>query len=157
NTGYKIQVMVITYNDFNQFMRRVYSIATLNGGNGIHKTVTGTQVMTASYSGTERRKHQRFGRRIKIKYECNNVQFIDMSINISQSGVLVNSKSPIPLKTDIVLRLELPTLPNDIIAISSVARVYQVEKHIYNIAFCFINMDANDSNRLTEFVRFFHK
>ncbi len=153
-TGFKIQVILVTAGDFNQYIRRVYDLSIVNNGKEIDRTKAGRYVKTLLGNRRERRRFPRFGRKLKVKYEFRNEYNINSSINVSQGGILIKSKSPLPVNSHIVIRMELPNWHEDIIIISRVARVERARgRTTYLIGLDFSSMDAMDSRRLTEFLK----
>ncbi|GAF82662.1 unnamed protein product [marine sediment metagenome] len=153
-TGFKIQVILVTAGDFNQYMQRVYDPFIVNNGKEIDRTKAGRYVKALLGNRKERRRFPRFGRKLKIKYEFRNEYNINSSINVSQGGILIKSKSPLPLDSHIAIRMELPNRHEDIIIISRVARVVRARgRATYLIGLDFSSMDAMDSRRLAEFLK----
>ncbi len=158
-TGFKIQIMVITAGDFSRCMQEAYNLSVVDNHNEFDKIEMGKYVKTPSYSGKERRRFRRFNKKLKIKYEFRNEYNINSSINVSQGGILIKSKSPLLVDSHIVIRLELPTDHHeDIIVISRVVRVEQaMGKNTYLIALDFSSMKAADNRKLAEFIKSFKK
>ncbi len=158
-TGFKIQIMVITAGDFTRYIQEAYNLSVVDNHKQFDKIEMGKYVKAPSYSGKERRRFPRFNKKLKIKYEFRNEYNINSSINVSQGGILIKSKSPVPVDSHIVIRLELPVDHHeDIIVISRVVRVEQAkDKNSYLIALDFSSMSAADNRKLAEFIKAFKK
>jgi hypothetical protein len=153
-TGFKIQVVLITYGDFNRYMQRTYDMADGYGNRTFDNTEVGTYIKTPLYEGRERRRFPRFSAEIRIRYEHKDEYNINSSINISQCGVLIRAKSPVPVDSHLVIRMELPTAYEDIIIVSRVVRVERPpEDDTYIVALDFSSMDSADSKKLAGFVK----
>jgi len=153
-TGFKIQVMLVTAGDFNRCIQKIYNSYFINDNEELENTEVGRYLNMPSYEGGERRRFPRVRSEIRIKYETKNEYNINSSINVSRGGVLVRSKSPAPVDSYLVIRMELPTSYDDIIVISRVVRVERVtDRNVYLIALNFSSMDARDNIRLAEFIK----
>lgn len=155
-SGFKIQIMLVTAGDFNQYMQnmeRTYSLFIVDSNNESGEIKVGSYIRGLSYKGRERRRFQRFNKELKIKYESKDEYNMNPSINVSQGGVLIKSKSPVPVNSYLMVRMELPASLEDIIIISRVVRVRRVKDGVYLIALNFSGMDTRDSRRLTEFLK----
>ena len=151
-TGYKIQVMLVTTNDFNRFMQDLDNWYA-DRKKAFERFGSGEHVKTQSYEGMERRRFPRFDKKLKIKYEFRDDYHIDSSINISAGGLLLKSKCPISVDSHIVVKMELPTSPKDVIVISKVAWVKHLkEEDVYLVGLKFISMDNKDNKRLAGFL-----
>ncbi len=137
--------------------QEAYNLSVVDNHEQFGKIEAGKYVKTPSYSGRERRRFPRFNKKLKIKYEFRNEYNINSSINVSQGGILIKSKSPLPVDSHIVIRLELPVDHHeDVIIVSRVARVEQVkDKNTYLIALDFSSMKAADNRKLAEFIKSF--
>lgn len=152
-TGYKIQVMLVTANDFARYMQELNTFL-FSKRKELERLKVGNYIKTPSYKGIERRRFPRFDRELKIKYEFGEEYHIDSSINISQGGILLKTKCPIPVNSHLVVRMELPTSHKEIIVISKVVWVKHLTKEdIYLVGLNFISMDTKDSKRLIEFLK----
>ena len=110
-------------------------------------------VATPYYEGKERRRFPRYNYKVKIKYELGNEYNIHSTINISQGGVLIKSKTSIPVDSHILVRVELPGTGDDVIIIARAVRVEQLyDENVYLIALCFSIMDAKDGVKLARFI-----
>lgn len=148
-TGYRIQVMLVTTDDFNRFMQDLD-----NSRASKERFETGKYVKTSLYDGMERRRFPRFDKALKIKYEFRDDYHMDSSVNISEGGVLLKSKCPIPADSYLVVRMELPTTPKDIVIISKVTwEKHVIDQDAYLIGLEFISMDSRDSKRLAGFIK----
>jgi FtsZ-interacting cell division protein YlmF len=154
-TGFKIQIMLVDACDFNHYMQMLYDFSIFNRDEEVYQeTEVGSYIKTPLYEGKERRRFPRFNKKLTVKYDFKNEYNINSSINISQGGVLIKSKSPVPVNSHLIIRLKLPTSYKDIIIISKVVRVERIkDKNVYLIALNFRSMDARDSKRLAEFIR----
>ncbi len=152
-TGYKVQVMLVTTRDFNQFMRKIGNVfAERRETAGI--TEDESRIRTPRNAGIDRRRFPRFEKELKIRYEFGDEYHIDSTINISQGGLLIRSKCPIPINSHIVLRLELPDPHKDVIIVSKIAWSRHIEEgNVYLVGVSFISMDSSDRARLSEFIR----
>ena len=89
-----------------------------------------------------------------IKYESRDEYNINSTVNISQGGVLIKSKSPISINSHLVARMTLPTSHQEVIIVSRVVRVEHIRSEdIYLIALHFSSMDIEDSRRLIRFIK----
>ena len=157
-TGFKIRIMIVTAGDFNRYMQEVHELSVVDADKEREMPVPGHYVKSLSYRGKERRRFKRFNEKLKIRYEFNDEYNINSSLNISQGGILLKSKSPLPVNAHIVVRIKLQSSGEDVIIISKVARVKHLEKEeAYLIAISFSTMDAGDNKRFTEFIEFFKK
>jgi len=148
--------MLVTAGDFNQYMQNMdeaYELPVVDNNKEFGKIKIGEYIKTPSYRGRERRRFPRFNKELKIKYEFKDEYNINPSINVSQGGILIKSKSPAPVNSYLMIRMELPTSHEDIIIISRVVRIERLEKGIYVIALSFSGMDARDSKRLAQFLK----
>jgi len=152
-TGYKVQVMLVTTTDFNQFMQKMKSMFLVRR-EAAERIKDGKYIRAPQYTGIDRRRFPRFEEALKIKYEFGEDYHIDSTINISQGGLLIKSKSPVPINSHIVLRMEIPNLHKDLIVVSKIAWIKHVESaDVYLLGVSFISMDFSDSARLSEFIR----
>lgn len=153
STGFKIQIIVITSSDFNQYMESAYNLSFADKDKIFLELKRGTYIKTPLYNGRERRRFRRFIDELKIKYEFRNEYNINSSLNVSRGGILVKSKSPLPLNSHVVMRMEIPNWYDDVIIISRVVRVEERRGNNYFIALEFNSMDAMDSKKLSEFLK----
>ena len=153
-TGFNIQVMLITIADFNRYMQRAYVLSVIDNEQGFGEIETGKYVNTTLYKGKERRRFPRFDRKIRVKYDVRNEYNINSSINVSQGGVLIRSRSPVPVDSELIVKIELPNSGEDVIIMSRVVRVERTAgESSYLIALNFSVMDAEDRIRLAEFIK----
>jgi hypothetical protein len=152
-TGFNIQVMLITTGDFNRYMQRVYVLSVIDNEGGFGVSSAGKYIRTTLYNGKERRRFQRFDRKVRVKYDVRNEYNINSSINVSEGGVLIKSRSPVPVDSHLIVRIELPNLHEDIIIISRVVRAERADGDFYLIALNFSVMDARDRIKLAEFIK----
>ncbi len=151
-TGFKIQVMIITAGDFCQYMQRVYNFSGGRAGEFDAAKIR-KFIKIPAYNGRERRRAPRYRKKITVKYDYRNEYNINSTINISKCGVLIKTKSPVPVNSYIAIKMKLPGLHEDIIVISRVVRVGRVEKKgNYHVALDFGSMEASDSRKLAEFM-----
>ncbi len=110
-------------------------------------------VETSEYNGKERRRYPRFNLKLRVRYEFKDEVNVNPSVNVSRGGIMIKSKSPIPVNAHIALRIELPTLHEGIIVMS---RVVWAEKSdnagTYVGALSFSSMDSRDNKALTAFI-----
>lgn len=152
-TGYRIQVMLVTADDFNRFMQDLDNLHASKKGT-LERFGTGNYVKTSLYEGVERRRFPRFDKALKVKYEFRDDYHIDSSVNISEGGLLLKSKCPIPIGSHLVVRMELPATPKDLVIISKVAwEKHLIDEDAYLIGLEFISVDNRDSKRLVDFVK----
>lgn len=152
-TGFKIQVMLVTGGDFNRYMQKVYNLSIVYNDKWFKGRVK-RYITTPSYEGRERRRFPRFNKELRIKYEFRDEYNINASINLSQGGILIKSKSPVPVNSNLIVRMELPTSLEDVIIISRVVRVKRVPgEDVFLIALSFSSMDVKDSRRLGGFLK----
>jgi hypothetical protein len=157
-TGFKIRVLLITSSDFSRYIEKVYDLSIIDYSAEFPKSGIVGFIKTLSYKGKERRRFPRFKKRIKFIYESKDEYNIKPSINVSQGGALVKSKSPVPVGSHLIVRMELPNLHEDIIVISRIVRVERIsDKDIYLVALSFTIMDAADSRRLAGFIKLIKK
>jgi len=152
-TGLKIQVMMVTAGDFSRHMQNVYHIPMVNSHKGINKIGVKNRIKKPAYKGKERRRFPRFVKGLKVKYEFRAEYNINSSVNISQGGILIRSKSPAPVNAHIAIRIALPNSPDEIIVVSRVTRV-EKERGTYLVALDFSSISAQDSKRLADFFAF---
>lgn len=152
-TGFKIQVVMITKGDFMRYITRAYDLSVIDKDREWEEATPRQYIKTPEYQGGERRRYRRFNQRMKVKYEFRDEITINQSINISRGGVLIKSKSPVPVNAHLILRIELPASHEDIMV---VARVVWVEKvagmNTYLVALSFSSMDSNDNKALACFI-----
>ena len=67
HTGFRVQIMLITASDFDQYAQRAYNLSIVCGDKWIGDTKLGRYIKMPSYRGRERRRFRRFDKRIKIK------------------------------------------------------------------------------------------
>lgn len=151
-TGYKVQVMLVTSTDFDDFMKKLESVST-DKKRFAERIKDGKYVRSPFPCGIERRRFERFEEALTIKYEFGEDYHIESTINISQGGVLIRSKCPIPVNSHIIVRLEIPTSQKELIVVSKVAWSKHVEKdNAYLLGLSFMSMDSSDSARLSKFI-----
>lgn len=151
--GFRIRVLLVTASDFNRYMERAYGLSVADCDNLFHNTEVGNYIRTPSYEGRERRRYPRFNMKVRLKYEYKDEFNINSSLNISQGGVLIKSRSPVPVNTHLVIRVELPGSQEELIIITRVVRVERpADENVYFIALGFSAMDTKDSRRFVEFI-----
>ena len=118
------------------------------------KIDTQQYIRTPEYQGRERRRYLRFNLRLKVKYEFKDEVNVNPSVNISRGGVLIKSKSPVPVNAHLILRIELPASHEDVIVISRVIWVGKVDDgNTYLIGISFSSMDSYDNRMLVRFMK----
>lgn len=153
-TGFNIQVMLITTADFNRYMQRVYVLSAIDNEQGFDEAEADKYVNTTLYKGRERRRFPRFDRKIRVKYDVRDEYNINSSINVSEGGVLIKSRSPVPVDSHLIVRIELPNSQEEVIIISRVVRAERMnDEDSYLIALNFSVMDAGDRIKLAEFIK----
>jgi len=152
-TGFNIQVVMITADDFNRYLKRAYNLSVIDKDRESEKIDTKGYIKTPEYQGRERRRYQRFNHRLKVKYEFKDEVNVNPSVNISRGGVLIKSKSPVPVNAHLILRIELPASYEDVIVISRVIWVERVDDgSTYLIGISFSSMDSYDNKTLVRFM-----
>ena len=117
------------------------------------KIDTQQYIRTPEYQGRERRRYLRFNLRLKVKYEFKDEVNVNPSINISRGGVLIKSKSPVPVNAHLILRVELPTSHEDVLVISRVVWVEKTEDgDTYLVGISFSSIDSCDNRALVKFM-----
>ncbi|MFH1580829.1 MAG: PilZ domain-containing protein [Pseudomonadota bacterium] len=105
------------------------------------------------YRGEERRRFPRVRKELRVKYMYGDEYNIHSTVNVSQCGALIKSKSPIPVNSRVIIRIELPTSVESIVIISRVVRVEPGEsRDFYYIALDFSIMNAGDNRKLAELI-----
>jgi Tfp pilus assembly protein PilZ len=152
-TGFKIQVVMITKGDFNRYTKNTYDLSVVDKDKELESADTEQFIKTPEYQGRERRRYPRFGQRLKVKYEFRDEVTVNPSVNISRGGVLIKSKSPVPVNAHIILRIELPNAREDVIVISRVVWVEKIsDTDTYMIALSFSSMGSDDNKTLVRFI-----
>lgn len=151
--GYRAQVVMITKSDFDRYRKTAYNLSVVDKDKEYDGTYTSGHVDTPGYSGKERRRYPRFDLKITVKYEFKDEINVNPSVNISRGGVLIRSKSPVPVNAHIILRIGLPTSDEEVIAVSRVVRVEKNDNNnSYMIALSFSSMDQYDNKVLASFM-----
>lgn len=152
-TGFKVRVVMITKDDFVHYIKGVYNLSVIDKDKESEGMDPGQFIKTPGYQGKERRRYPRFNRRLKVKYEFKDEITVNPSVNISRGGILIKSKSPVPVNAHIILHIELPASHEDVIV---VARVVWAEKdsddNTYTVALSFSSMESSDNKMLTRFL-----
>ena len=152
-TRCKIQVVMITKDDFNRYMKGAYNLSVIDKDRESERTDINRLIETPEYSGKERRRYPRFNLKVRVKYGFKDEVNVNPSVNISRGGVLIKSKSPVPVNAHIIMSIELPTSHEDIIAISRVVWVEKLnDDNTYMIALSFSSIDSYDNKTLTAFI-----
>ncbi len=152
-TRCKIQVIMITKGDFDRYMKGAYNLSVIDKDRESEHTDINRLIETPEYNGKERRRYPRFNLKLRVKYEFKDEVNVNSSVNISRGGILIKSKSPVPVNAHIIMRIELPTSHEDIIAISRVAWVEKSgDGDTYMVALSFSSMDSYDNRTLTAFI-----
>lgn len=152
-TGFKIKVVMITKGDFNRYITRAYDLSVVDKDRESAKIDAQQYVRTPEYQGRERRRYQRFTHKVKVKYEFKDEIAINPSVNISRGGVLIKSKSPVPVNAHLILRIELPAAGEEVIIISRVVWVAKISNEgTYLVALSFSSMGSSDNKNLVKFI-----
>jgi type IV pilus assembly protein PilZ len=77
--------------------------------------------------GAERRYHPRVPIELKVEYKRLNSFFADYTRNISKGGTFIATSKPLPMGTDFVFKLSIPTLPEPLELHGKVAWIVTAE------------------------------
>jgi c-di-GMP-binding flagellar brake protein YcgR len=149
---------MITKGDFRRYVTRAYDLSVVDKDKESEQIDTQQYIKTPVYQGRERRRYPRFSRKIKVKYEFKDEVAINPSVNISRGGILIKSKSPVPVNAHLILRIELPDSSEEVIIISRVVWVEKInDADTYLVALSFSSMNSGDNRNFLKFLESLNK
>ncbi|MBN1872473.1 MAG: PilZ domain-containing protein [Candidatus Omnitrophica bacterium] len=153
-TGLRVKMVLLSRDQADKYVERSFSSVQDYSSFEMDTPDENRTGTFESFQNRERRRYPRFNKRLKVKYELNSEYVINPSVNISLCGILMHSSSPAPVDSYLVVRLELPSSYQDLVAVAKVVRVErEMSKHAYMIAMDFYSMDISDKRRLSDYLR----
>lgn len=111
------------------------------------------QMALTELIGVAMRAKARLGVELAARLEQGSIQLFCQTVNVSEAGMLLRTRRPLPLKTQVQLSLSLPDEPEPIVANGEVLRhTVRGIDGVEGIAIRFLQFEDDGRQRLADFV-----